>query len=137
MKWKKLNGSLVDISIAKYKIDFEGEQGSLFSEEVLDFLYPYWKNDIVLCELPVIGTRMRFDYVNISKRIICETDGFQHTQYSPHFHGGSRSKYLAQIKRDLFKDQIATNNNFIMVRIKPDDLPLTKEWFKKTYDIDL
>lgn len=137
MKFKTLTGRFKDIPVHKYLVDWEGEQGSKFSEEVLDFLYDYWKHDVVLCELDVAGTRMRYDFVNLSKRIIVETDGIQHSSYNMHLHQGSRANYLAQIKRDLAKDRAAEINGFQMVRINPSDLPLTKDFFKKQFDIDL
>lgn len=137
MKFKTLTGKLKDINITRYLVDWNAPQGSKFSKEVLDFLRPYWKHDVVLSELEVAGTKMRYDYVNVSKRIICESDGFQHDGYSAHFHQGSRNAYLAQIKRDLAKDRAAEINGFKMIRVKPSDLPLTKEFFKRQFDIDL
>ncbi len=137
MIFKTLTGKPKNINVTRYRVDFDGDQGSKFSEDVLDFLYPYWKHDVVLCELPVAGTRLRYDYVNVSKRIVCETDGFQHDNFSEHFHRGSRNAFLKQIKHDLEKDRAAEINGFKMIRIKPSDLPLTKEFFKRQFDIDL
>lgn len=138
MKFIKKSGKLEDIPLHKYRVDWEGDQGSKFSEEVLDFLYPYWKNDAVYAEVPVAGAnKRRFDFMNISKKIIIETDGKQHDQFSKHFHGGSTLKYLAQIKRDIEKDEVAARNGFLMIRVKPHDLPLTKAFFKDNYNIML
>lgn len=136
MKQKTITGRLKDIPTTPYLVDFADDQGSQFSADVLDFLYPYWKHDVILAEWPVAGTRLRYDFVNLSKKIVVETDGIQHTQFSDHFHG-SRAKYLHQIKNDLLKDRIAEINGFKMVRINPDDLPLTKDFFKHQFDIDL
>ena len=138
MKFVTPSGKFKDIPVGKYRVDFDGDQGSQFSEEVLDFLYPYWKTDYVYAEVPVAGTKMRYDYVNLTKRIIVETDGEQHDEFVKHFHGTIPvAKYLKQIKNDLLKDQMAEHNGFKMVRIKPGDLPLTKAWFAKHYDITL
>lgn len=137
MIWKTLNGRTKDIKIHRYLVDFDGDQGSRFSEEVLDFLYPYWRHDVVCCELPVPATLMRFDYVNVSKRIICETDGIQHSDPHAYHNKGSRAVWLAQIKRDVLKDQIAELNGFKMVRINPEDMPLSRQFFKRQFDIDL
>lgn len=141
MKWLTPTGRPKDIrGIHLYKVDWEGDQGSLFSEEVLDLLYPYWKHDIVFAELPVAGTRLRYDYVNLSKKIICECDGKQHDLYSAFMHGNPE-KYKTQIKNDLLKDKAAEVNKFKMVRIKPAHLPLLrvniKDWFLKTHNITL
>lgn len=137
MKWVTLTGRVREIPTAGYAVDWDGDQGSQFSAEVLDWLFPYWKNDPVLAEFPVAGMpRCRFDFVNVRRKVILETDGKQHDQYSPHFHG-NRAALGAQFKRDMDKDAIARLNGFKMVRVKPGDLPLTREWFKATFDIDL
>lgn len=136
MKQKTITGKLKDIPTAPYRVDWDANQGSQFSADVLDFLWAYWKHDVVLAEWPVAGTKLRYDFVNLTKHIVVETDGIQHSQFSDHFHG-SRAGYLNQIKRDLLKDRIAEINGFKMVRINPDDLPLTKEFFKRQFDIDL
>ena len=137
MKWKTLHGKVKEIPTACYRVDWDGEHGSRFSKSVLEFLRPYWQNHVVLAEYPVAGGNMRFDFVNITRRIVIETDGIQHDQYNAHFHRGSEHVYKDQIKRDLKKDDIARLNGFTMVRIKPSDLPLTKEWLEKTFDITL
>lgn len=142
MKWKTPNGKIRDIKgIHTYLVDWTASQGSEFSTEVLELLEPYWRHDMVFAELPVAGTRLRYDFVNLSKRIICETDGIQHSCFSEHFHSGSREKYKLQIKNDLLKDRAAETNGFQMVRIKPADLPKLrvspKAWFKAYHDITL
>ena len=137
MKWKTLKGRVKEIPTGSYRVDWDGEQGSQFSADILDWLFPYWKADTVLAEFPVAGTKSRFDYVNLSRHVILECDGAQHSSFNKHWHKGSRANYLSQIKRDLEKDEIARLNGFKMVRINPEDLPLTKEWFLKTYDITL
>jgi len=140
LKQLTLSGKLVNVPTTPYQVDWDGKQGSKFSKDVLDFLRPYWKNDKgVLAEWPVAGSRMRYDFVNLSRKIIIESDGVQHDRPNTFHHGKvyTETNYLAQIKRDLDKDTIAEKNGFILVRIKPSDLPLTKEWFKEKYNIDL
>lgn len=137
MKQITSSGRIKDIKTTPYLVDWDADQGSEFSAEVLDFLSIYWKKDVILSEWPVAGTRMRYDYVNLSKKIIVETDGIQHSEYNPHFHRNSHNIYLAQIKRDVLKDKIAELNGFKMVRINPSDLPITKEFFKRQFDITL
>lgn len=137
MKQLTPTGRTKDIPTKPYLVDWEGEQGSQFSAEVLDFLRPYWRHDVVLSEWPVAGTRLRYDYVNLSRRIVVESDGVQHGAFNEHLHQGSRVNYLNQIKRDLLKDKMAERNGFLMVRITPDDMPLTRDFFKRQFDIDL
>jgi hypothetical protein len=137
MKWFTLKGRATNIPTAKYRVDWDGKQGSQFAAEVLAWLRPYWKGHEMLAEFPVAGTKSRFDYVNLTRHIIVEADGVQHNEFNPHFHRDSRAVYGAQIERDFEKDDIARLNGFTMVRIKPSDLPLTKAWLEKTFDITL
>jgi len=122
----------------KYLVDWDADQGSEFSANVLEFLEPYWKHDIVCAEVPVAGKmRMRYDFVNLSKKLICETDGAQHDEFIEGFFHRTREDYKAQMQRDMLKDRLAEKNGFKMMRIKPTDLPLTKEWFLKTFEVTL
>jgi hypothetical protein len=134
MKFKGLNGKIQDLPVHKWLIDWDGDSASLFQEECKDFLCPYWKHDVV-CEEFKVG-RMSLDFVNISKRVAVEVQGRQHTQYVP-FLSGTRAGYLSQLKRDMKKADFCRLNNLTLVEILPTDLPLTKEWFKTTYDVDL
>lgn len=122
----------------KYLIDWDGKQDSDQSTRLANFLRPYWKHDIVCVQVPVAGTRMSYDYVNCSKKIIVEFDGAQHDRLIlGHFHR-TPEDYRAQIKRDVLKDDLAIKNGFTMIRIKPDDLDkLSKEWFEKEFGISL
>jgi len=141
VKFKTPTGRLKEINIAAYRVDFDGEQGSDFAAEVLDLLYPYWKYDIVTQELPVAGTRLRYDYVNHSKRIACECDGVQHDDPLAYHNRGSKAVWLAQIKRDDLKNRMAAAQGWTMVRIKPDDMPKLRKdikgWFLEMFDITL
>jgi hypothetical protein len=137
MKFRTPTNRFKDIPIHHYRVDWGAPQGSQFSRDVLLFLYPYWRHDVVLSELPVAGTKLRYDFVNVSKRIVIETDGAQHDDPLNFRHEGSGAKWLHQIKRDVLKDQCAESNGFKMVRIKPTDMPLTKAFFNHQFDIDL
>lgn len=121
----------------RYCIDWMDDQDSKFSAEVLEFFAPYWRHHIVYTQVPVAGTKMSYDYVNITKRVIIEADGIQHQDPNSHFHGGSNAKWLSQIKRDDLKDRMAEANGYTMVRITPEHLPLTKKWVESTFDIKL
>lgn len=138
MKWKTISGKLKDVNMGNHLIDWDDDQDSKFSKEVADFLHPYWKYDVVCVQVPVAGReKMTYDYVNVSKKIIMEVDGSQHQSFNKHFHGDCRAKYRAQIDRDLLKDKLAEKNGFTMIRIRPEDLPLTKEWVEETWEITL
>ena len=137
MKFKTLSGKLKDVNINRFKIDWDGDSLSDFQANCKDFLYPFWKNYIVCEEFRIPSTRMSLDMFCVDRRVAIECQGRQHSQYVP-FLSGSRSGYLGQIKRDLAKEKWCELNKINLCEIHPDDLPkLSKEWFKKTYDIDL
>lgn len=114
----------------KYLIKWDAECRSKFQKRVKDMLHPYWFADIVFEELPVIGTRLTIDFYNANKKIALEVDGHQHYQYSPHFHGGNRSKFLGQLQRDEKKELFCEINNIRLVRILESDI-LNKSLLKE------
>lgn len=136
MRFKTITGRLKDVNINKLLIDWEGDFGSLFEAEVADWIYPYWRHDVVVAQLPVAGSKRSIDFFNVSRRIAIEVQGRQHNKYVP-FLSGSRNGYLAQIKRDLMKQDWCDINDIKLVEILPEDMPLTKSFFKDRYDIDL
>lgn len=136
--FKKLNGKSANVNISKYRIDWDEESLSKIQKYVKKFLYPYWKSHILLEELPLVGTRMRLDFLNMTRNIAIEVDGDQHTNPLNYFNEGSKTKWLGQVKRDLAKDQWCEINGFTLVRINENEVDqINKEWFKDKYDIDL
>ena len=135
MKFKLLNGRLKDFDVTKTRIDWEGDSLSTFQENCKDFFYPYWKHDIV-CEEFRLFNRMSLDIFNVSKRIVVEAQGAQHSRYIEHF-ARSRSGYLGQIKRDMKKVEWCRLNSLTLIEIFPENMPLTKEWVEETYSITL
>jgi hypothetical protein len=137
-KFKKYRSEkLVNINTANYAVDWGGDCRSKFQKQVKVWLHPYWKMDICLEEMPVPGTRYSFDLVNLSKMIIVETNGIQHSQYNSFFHGKNRFNFHEQIVRDEAKREWSVANGFTLVEIEPTDLPLTREFFFKNYGIQL
>lgn len=136
MKWKTASGKLKEIPMHRYLVDWDDDQDSQFSAEVLDFFEPYWQHDVVCAQVPVAGSKMSYDYVNVTKRLVLECDGRQHTSFVPHFHT-NRANFQAQVRRDFQKDDLAERNGFTMIRIRPDNLPLTKTWLESTFDVTL
>lgn len=122
MRFKTLTGSSADLKNAKkYLIKWSGNSKSKFQLSVKDFLYPYWKTDIVFEELKIVGTRLSFDFYNANKKIAVEVQGAQHTQYVKFFHG-NRMKYLDQLKRDDKKLRFCQINEITLVEIYPKDI---------------
>ena len=121
MKFKTLSGSTAELRNArKYLVKWEAESKSKFQFSVKDFLYPYWRSDIVFEEFKLVGTRLSFDLYNANKKIAIEVQGAQHTKYVKFFHG-NRMKYLEQLKRDDKKFRFCEINDINLVEIYPND----------------
>lgn len=102
-------------NIRRYLVEWNKLTKSKGQTELKRFLYPYWSGDIVFEELPLVGSRMTFDIVNITKKIIIEHQGVQHQKFVKHFHGSRVGKFLGQIKRDMKKHEWAELNGFSLV----------------------
>ncbi len=112
----------------KYYVEWNGGTRSKGQTALKKFLYPFWKNDLILEEMPLVGSRMTFDIVNISKSICIEFQGKQHTEHVKHFHGARTGKFLSQIKRDMKKHDWCEINGFNLVEIF-NEKELTYEYF--------
>lgn len=99
---------------SKYLIDWDAKSLSKFQKAAKDFLYSYWKSDYVFEELPMVGSKNRFDLYNATKRIVVESMGQQHHKFVPHFQK-TRANFLGQIKRDLDKHEFCKLNGIILV----------------------
>ena len=124
-------------NVEKYRVDWEAECRSKIQFKVKSFLKKYWENHIVYEEFPVYGTRLKVDLLNASNKIAVEVQGKQH-EFNKHFHGNSRLKYLQSIKRDIKKSQWLEKNEFTLVEVMQDEVPLINEkFFLDKYDITL
>lgn len=131
MKFKTLNGRERKIvGINKYLVEWEGTSKSKFQKSVKDFLKDYWTRHVVFEEFPIAGTRMTFDFYNANKKIAIEVQGGQHRKYVPFFHGGYKSNYLMQLKRDNQKHDFCELNDIKLIEIYEED-KLSKDFFKK------
>lgn len=137
MKFKTTNGRIKDVKIPKYLIDWQGNSLSKFQHNVKRFLFPYWRYDVVCEEFPVPGERWHIDIINLSRKIMIEVNGIAHLDPNSHFHHGSKQSWLGQIKRDMGKHAWAATNGYVVAEIEPQDMPLTKDFFKRQFDIDL
>jgi hypothetical protein len=138
MKWKTKNGREVNFNPAQYKIDWERKVSGP-QKTVKDFLFKFWKNDIVLEEmlLPKSGKK-RLDLVNLSRKVIIEVSPDSvHLEFNQFMHG-SRAGYLKKLKADSEKMQLAELNGFKFIELNDEHLNnLTKKMFKETFDLDL
>lgn len=128
---------LINISTARYRAKWEGKTRSKFQTAVKAWLKPYWQWDICLEEMPVPGTRLKCDLVNLTRMVVLETSGQQHVEFNKHFHNNNRWLFHHQIVRDEAKREWAEANGFKFVEIYMEDLPLTKEFFLEKYQLKL
>lgn len=138
MKVKKYKSDrLVTINIQKYKIDWNSAPSK--GQQVLqNFLYPYWRNSLILQEMYVPGTKWRFDLVNCNRKIIVEySPKTHHGNFNKFFHR-SRAGYLRSIKADLFKYDWAIENDFKVAEIVEKDLDnLSIKFFQDKFNISI
>lgn len=129
MQFCSLNGRIESIKeSSNYLIDWNGSSLSKFQKRVKDFLYKLWRNDIVFEELPVLGTRLRFDFYNDTRKIAVEVDGNSHYKYNTYFHK-NKGAFLDQLVRDDKKEEFCELNNIRLIRIYERDM-LTANLFK-------
>lgn len=138
MKFKKLNGKEANINISKYTIDWDDDSLSKFQWKTKQFFRRYWSSHVVLEELRLVGTRLRLDFLNVTRGIAIECDGGQHMDPNHYYNEGSSAKYLAQVKRDVEKDKWCEANKFKLIRIAENEInQLSEQWIKEKYDITL
>jgi hypothetical protein len=131
MKFKTLNGKEKILRNAKkYIIKWESKSRSKVQWRVKQFLFTYWKHDVVFEELTVVGTRLSLDFYNANKKIAVEVQGKQHQTYNPHFHANNRQNWLSQLKRDDLKLEFCLTNGIKLVEIYESDI-LCKEFFER------
>lgn len=138
MRLYNVYGKLQSKKVSKYLIDWDKKSKSNIQFETKQFLKVFWENHIVYEEFPVYGTKLKVDFINATKKIAIEVNGVQHSQFNKFFHNNSRAKYLDSIKRDVKKREWLELNNFKIVEIEQNEVKdLSKQWFKKEFDITL
>lgn len=138
MKLYDIKGRLVNKSVTKYRIKWDGECRSNFQYEVKQFFKKFWYGQICYEEFPVYGTRMKVDLINMTKRIAVEVQGAQHEQFNKFFHNNSRANYLKSITRDHDKIVWLENNNFKILEIFEADLAsLSKKYIFDKFEVSI
>ena len=138
MKLYDIKGRLVNKSVTKYRIKWDGECRSNFQFEVKQFFKTYWYGQICYEEFPVYGTRMKVDLINMTKRIAVEVQGAQHDKFNKFFHNNSRANYLRSIARDYEKRTWLESNKFKILEIIDEDLPvLSRDYIEEKFDINI
>lgn len=127
-KWK--GTQKIAIPIKNYKIDWS-KAPSKGQQVVQDFLYDFWRHDIVIAEMRIPGCMKRFDIVNCSKKIIIEYSPISHHGNFSEFFHKNRAQYLKSIKSDIDKIAWAERNGFKIAEITEADLiRLSEKWFE-------
>jgi|TARA_B100001778_G_scaffold174245_1_gene143339 hypothetical protein len=138
VKLYDIKGRLVNKSVTKYRIKWDGECRSNFQYEVKQFFKKFWYGQICYEEFPVYGTRMKVDLINMTKRIAVEVQGAQHEQFNKFFHNNSRANYLKSITRDHDKIVWLENNNFKVLEIFEADLAsLSKKYIFDKFEVSI
>jgi len=130
MKFYTVDGKLRNLkNPKKYHIKWGASSLSKFQKGVKDFLFPFWKNDVVFEEFRIVGSRLSLDFYNANRRVAVEVQGAQHTKFVKHFHK-NRLRYLEQLRRDQKKLDFCEMNDITMVEIYPEDT-VDKALFEK------
>lgn len=130
---------LVSIRVNKYKIDWNSAP-SKEQKIIQDFLFPYWKNKIVLKEMRIPSSLLRVDLVCCNSRICIEySPTTHHGKFNKFFHK-SRSGYGASLERDKEKYDWINDprNNLKYIELNENDLPyLSAEYIEKNFGINI
>jgi hypothetical protein len=137
MKFKNLYGKYVTKNITKYLVNWTSPCKSKAQTNVKKFFERYWKTHVVCEEFPVVGSRMRCDLLNLTKKIAVETHGQQHDKFVPFFHK-NRTNFKKSFKRDLTKYNWLEANGFKVVEIFDNEISeLSAEWLKEKFDVEI
>jgi hypothetical protein len=132
-----LNGKTVNKNLSKYLIRWDDKSPSKIQFITKQFLKQFWKNHIVYEECVLAGTKLRADILNTTLKICVEVNGIQHNKFH-FFHNGQPLNYLKGIKNDDKKLDWLNLNNFKLIEINHDEVPLlSKEFFKEKFDLIL
>lgn len=137
MRLYNVHRKLIFKNLKKYKINWSKPSRSKIQFEVKQFLKPYWSNNLVYEEMPVYGTRLSCDIVNLTLKIAIEVDGEQHEKLH-FFHSNSRNKFRQSLRRDVQKEEWLEINNIKLCRIYEKEVKhLSKAFFEKKFGVIL
>jgi len=99
-------------------IDWNGKSLSKLQKDCKSVLANFWGNDIVAEEQNVPSSKMHFDFVNFSKKIVVECNGGQHYKFNKHFHNKNIFNFVASKARDEKKKKFAETNSFQFIEVQ-------------------
>lgn len=133
-----IRGKLVKKNISKYRIKWDKKVASDLQFQVKQFLKQFWIASLVYEEFPVFGTRMRVDFINLTRKIAIEVNGDQHYSYNSHFHKGSKHEFFKSFERDEKKKDWLKMNSFKYIELDTNDVKnLSKELILEKFGIEL
>ena len=127
-----------NINVGKYLVDWD-KIVSKPQKNTKDFLFPFWRYDVVLEEFMIPGSRLRVDLINCSKRIAVEVSpDSTHKNFNKFMHKSRASGYLKTFKSDLDKEQWLLDNGFAYVKLTDKELKnLDKNEIEQQFNIIL
>lgn len=134
MRWLTENGRQVWQADQKYRIKWSKKAPSKGAQAVKDFIFKHCSSYIWFEEYRLPGTRLKVDFLSPTKKIAIEFHGKQHVEFNKFFHK-TRAAYYRSFKRDVLKERILVANDYTLVEIFDDDLPLTRKFFEENYNI--
>ena len=138
MRLYDANKRLRNKSVTKYLIEWDKKSRSKIQFKVKQFLKTYWKAHVVFEEFPVYGTRLKVDILNATIKVAIEVQGKQHSSFNKFFHGNSRAKYLASIKRDFQKSEWLELNKYKLIEVEEGEVDrLSEGFFQKKFGLKL
>ena len=136
MRLYNINGKLVKKSVSRFLVKWDEKSRSKIQFATKQFLKPLWLSHVVYEEFPVYGSLLKVDFLNATRRIAVEVNGKQHSEFNKFFHSNSRTEYLKSIKRDCAKAQWLEKNNFTLIEIEQDEVPLlSRDFIYSKYEI--
>lgn len=118
-------------------VDWDKKVGSNLQFETKQFFKTYWEHCIVLEEMPLVGTKLRVDLINLTYRYAVEVQGIQHVKYNPFFFK-TRTNWARAIVRDCEKEKWLEANGFTLIEVFTDEVPkLSAAFIQEKYGISL
>lgn len=138
MKLKKINSDkVISLNVSNYRINWDRKVSGP-QKKVKDFLRKYWSTHSVLEELPIPGSKLRVDIINVTDMVAIEVSPRQHFSYNAFLHKGHQTVFLKNVKSDCNKKQWCIDNGFTYIEITDDDLDkLSEELFKEKFGVIL
>ena len=138
MKLTKLHGDkLVNYNIKSYLINWS-RKVSIPQFKVKCFLKKHWERDVCCEEFRILGSLLRLDLINFTKKLIIEVSPRAlHVDYNKFMHGG-RGGYLKKLQSDAKKLEWSEKNGFLFIELYDENINnLSIKMFQDEFSIDL